>query len=148
MTATIRTDRAARRPRLFADGASALESMALGVAAILLAVGLAIGAGDALAQRALQQAADADLRALVVEVGYEAEVCPNGWAAAHAPIVGMTEAEVTAWYLREAIERTDREVVRDVALWLRAPADYRRVEGPALTRTQILLCVAASRRMI
>ena len=148
MPATIPTDRASSRPRLFADGVSALESVALGIAAVLLAVGLAIGAGDVLAQRALQQDVEADLRALVVETGYDAEICPNGWAAAHAPIVGMTEAEVTAWYLREAIERTDREVVRDVALWLRAPSDYRRVEGAALTRTQILLCVAESRRMI
>ncbi|MBM2577828.1 hypothetical protein JQC91_16090 [Jannaschia sp. Os4] len=134
--------------RAFADGLSAFEGAVLGAAALLLSIGVGFGVGDMMAERAEQAEIEFDLRALVAEAGFDAAVCPNGWAADHAPIVGLTEAEVTAWYLRESVSLTDGDVKRDVATWLRAPADFRQTRGAALTRTQILLCVAESRQII
>ncbi|WP_371157560.1 hypothetical protein [Jannaschia sp. 2305UL9-9] len=87
------------------------------------------------------------LRRAVVHASFDDALCPAGWAADHAGLLGMTEAEVSAWYLRESFELSDREVITSVGFYLANATDFRQIEGPALTRNQILLCIAESRRL-
>jgi hypothetical protein len=125
--------------------ASRLESAALAVGL----GGLALALGVTVAQATLSpmpHTADA-LRRAVVERGFDDALCPDGWAADHAAVTGMSEAEVTAWYLRVAMDLSDREVIAGVGLYLANAGDFRQVEGRALTRNQILLCVAEGRRL-
>lgn len=111
--------------------------------------GLAIALGVTVAQATLspvRATADA-LRVAVAKAGFDDAVCPDGWAADHAALLGLTEAQVTAWYLREASDLSDEEVINGVSIYLSNAQDFRMIEGVALTRNQILLCVAESRRL-
>ncbi|PWJ21231.1 hypothetical protein SAMN05421539_102481 [Jannaschia seohaensis] len=117
--------------------------MAMGLAGMALALGVTV-AQATLAPVVLTEDA---LRKAVIGVDFEGGLCPNGWAADHAALLGRTEAEVTAWYLREAMELSDKQVISAVGLYLTNATDFRHIEGRALTRNQILLCIAESRRM-
>lgn len=111
--------------------------------------GMALALGVTVAQATLVPVtltADA-LRQAVAAADFDDAICPDGWAADHAKLLGLTEAQVTAWYLRESLELTDRDVIGGVTVYLANAQDYRMIEGPALTRNQILLCVAESRRL-
>jgi hypothetical protein len=114
--------------------------LAVLAAALTASLGGAIGAVSHDPAVTLQQAA--------VQAGFDATVCPDGWAADHARILPMTEAEITSWYLAEAFTRSDAEVLAAVNAYLAAPQGFRQVEGTALTHNQINLCIAESRRMI
>lgn len=134
--------------RLPQSGRTSLEALGIAVAAGAMTVAIGSALGEADDARAAMVEEGPALREIVEASGFDAAICPDGWAADHAPMLQMTEAEVTAWYLRDALERDDADVRDSIAAWLAAPADYRMVEGAALTQTQILLCVAESRRMI
>jgi hypothetical protein len=110
---------------------------------------LALALGVTVAQATLVPVARtaAELRMIVARAGFEAAVCPDGWAARHAALLDLSEAQVTAWYLRESMELSDREVIGAVGVFLENPKDFRGIEGAALTRNQILLCIAESRRL-
>ena len=116
-----------------------LERACLGTAL----AGAALALAASLAQAALPPIPTTpdELRRAVSRAGPDAAACPDGWAAAQAPQVGLTEAELTAWYLREALTLDDAAVVAGVGALLSWPAD---TSGP---RAQILLCIAQSRRM-
>lgn len=136
------------RPLGLADqlrGATRIEafSMAFGLAAMALALGVTV------AQATLSPVivTEAALRRAVVSATFDDALCPAGWAADHAAVLGMTESEVSAWYLRESFELSDREVISGVGFYLANATDFRMIEGPALTRNQILLCIAESRRL-
>lgn len=117
--------------------------LALATASLVLSLGVTV-AQATLAPVVLTEKA---LRRAAVSVEFEGGLCPDGWAARHAAVIGMTEAEVTAWYLREAMEMSDRAVISAVGLYLTNATDFRQIEGLALTRNQIYLCIAESRRM-
>lgn len=89
----------------------------------------------------------AALRQAMAQADFDPCVCPDGWAAAHARRLGLTEAEVTAWYLREALRLSDEDVISTVGIIVARPDDVRRIEGAALARNQIVLCIAESRRL-
>jgi hypothetical protein len=59
----------------------------------------------------------------------------------------VTEAQVSAWYLRDSIALSDGEVIDAVAAILQRPSDLRATEELARTRERILLCIAESRRL-
>lgn len=111
--------------------------------------GFAMSLGVTVAQAMLPSVIDTEaaLRRAVVDAGFEASICPDGWAADHAMLLSMTESEIFAWYLRESFTLTDREVITSVGLYLQNATDFRMIQGPALTRNQILLCIAESRRL-
>ncbi len=127
------------------DGVSRFETMCL----TLGLGGLATALGVTVAQAMLPSVIDTEaaLRRAVVDAGFEASVCPDGWAADHALLLTMTEPEIFAWYLRESFSLTDREVITGVGVYLQNASDFRMIQGPALTRNQILLCIAESRRL-
>ena len=112
--------------------------------------GMALALGVTVAQATLPPVieTEAALRRAVVAAGFDAGICPEGWAADHAAILPLTEAEVTAWYLEEAMQITDAEVIASVGFYVTQPADFRQLEGAALVRNQILLCIAESRRLV
>ncbi|MEM7641329.1 MAG: hypothetical protein AAF366_02235 [Pseudomonadota bacterium] len=118
-------------------------AMVLGLGGVALALGVAVAQATLVP---MKMTADA-LRAAVAHAGFDDAVCPDGWAADHAKLLGLTEAQVTAWYLRESLELSDRDVIGGVSVYLANAQDFRMIEGPALTRNQILLCVAESRRL-
>ena len=125
--------------------ASRLEAvcMSFGIGGMILALGVTV------AQATLSpviETADG-LRRAVVAADFDGSLCPDGWANDHAALLGMTEAEVSAWYLRESFELSDQEVITSVGFYLANATDFRQIEGPALTRNQILLCIAESRRL-
>lgn len=126
-------------------GASRLESacMVLGLGGMALALVLTL-AQMTLAPVVRTQEA---LRRMVVEAGYDASMCPDGWAGDHAAMLDLTEAEVTAWYLSEAVNLSDADVIAAVGHYIGNAGDFRQVGGVALTRNQILLCIAESRRL-
>ncbi|WP_220748034.1 hypothetical protein [Jannaschia pagri] len=118
-------------------------SMAMGLSALTLALGVTV------AQATLSpvfMTADA-LRRAVVAADFDGSLCPDGWAADHAQVLGLSEAEVSAWYLRDSFTLSDREVIAGVGFFLSNASDFRNVEGTALTRNQILLCIAEGRRL-
>lgn len=118
-------------------------AMVLGLGGVALALGVTVAQATLVP---MKMTADA-LRAAVAHAGFDDAVCPDGWAADHAKLLGLTEAQVTAWYLRESLELSDRDVIGGVSVYLANAQDFRMIEGPALTRNQILLCVAESRRL-
>ena len=127
----------------------ASEVMEVGVLAIcagVMAFLIATGLGRSMTH-APSLTEDA-LRHLVATSGFDMALCPDGWAARHAPLQHMTEAEVTAWYLSEANVRSDNDVIEVVGQWFATPRDFRLIEGDGLTYTQINLCIAESRRLI
>lgn len=126
-------------------GASRLETacMVLGLGGMALALGVTV-AQATLAP--LLETEDA-LRQAVAEAGFDDTVCPDGWADDHARLLNLTEAEVTAWYLRDALTLSDADVIASVGLYITRASDFREIQGPALTRNQILLCIAESRRL-
>ncbi|WP_092778095.1 hypothetical protein [Jannaschia pohangensis] len=87
------------------------------------------------------------LREAVSQAGFDASICPDGWAADHAALLDVAESEVTAWYLQDALTLSDQDVIAAVGYYVTHPKDFRRIEGMALTRTQIMLCIAESRRL-
>ncbi|MGB3406160.1 MAG: hypothetical protein WBA67_01565 [Jannaschia sp.] len=125
--------------------ASRLEAlcMSLGIGGMALALGVTV-AQATLAPFAVTEEA---LRRAVVSADFDDALCPDGWASDHAAILRMTEAEVTAWYLRESFELSDQAVISAVGFYLMNASDFRQIEGPALTRNQIHLCIAESRRL-
>lgn len=126
-------------------GASQIETlcMALGIGGMLLALGVTVA--QATLTPLIQT--EGELRKAVIAADFDDALCPDGWAADHAALLGMTEAEVSAWYLREAFELSDKDVITGAGLYLSNAKDFRMIEGPALTRNQILLCIAESRRL-
>ena len=90
---------------------------------------------------------EAALRRAVIEAGFDDAICPDGWAADHAALLGRPEAEITAWYLRAAMEMSDADVIASVGVWITRADDFREIAGIALTRNQIVLCIAESRRL-
>lgn len=74
-------------------------------------------------------------------------LCPDGWAADHAVRLGMTEAEVMGWYLREAVTLSDGAVLASAGMVLTQVDPDGPITVEAAARHQILLCVAESRRM-
>ncbi|WP_179381427.1 hypothetical protein [Jannaschia marina] len=112
--------------------------------------GLGLALGVTVAQATLPPVleTEAALRRAVVEAGFDDAFCPDGWAADHAALLPLTEAEVMAWYLGESFALTDAEVIASVGLYVTEPRDYRQIQGAALTRNQILLCIAESRRLV
>jgi hypothetical protein len=138
--------RRARRPaRSGLANASPLEAacLAIGLAGAVLALGVTV----AQATLAPTLPSEEALRGAAVSASAQGALCPDGWAADHARLLDLTEAEVTAWYLREAMTVPDEEVVAAVGLWLTSPAQARTAEARAATYAQIMLCVAESRRM-
>ncbi|MCK0167424.1 hypothetical protein MWU52_07690 [Jannaschia sp. S6380] len=125
--------------------ASRLESVCvgLGLGGMVLALVLTL-AQFAFAPVIRTQAA---LRDMVVQTGFDAAMCPQGWAGDHAARLDLTEAEVTAWYLRDALRLSDAEVIASVGLYVANPGDFVPTQGAARTRNQILLCIAESRRL-
>ncbi|WP_139176600.1 hypothetical protein [Jannaschia faecimaris] len=132
-------------PRKFA-AVSRVETvcMVFGLGGMLLALGVTV------AQATLPPVLETEgaLRRAVVQSGFDASICPDGWAADHAAMLPLTEAEVTAWYLTEATRLSDAEVIASVGIYVTQIKDFRQIEGPALTRNQILLCIAESRRLV
>ena len=117
--------------------------MALGLAGMALALGVTV-AQATLAPVVLTENA---LRKAAVAADFDGGLCPDGWAADHAVLIGQSEAEVMAWYLREAMALSDEQVISTVGIYLANAKDFRQIEGLALTRNQIMLCIAESRRM-
>lgn len=117
--------------------------MSFGIGGMVLALGVTVAQATLSPVIMTEEA----LRKAVIAADFDDAVCPNGWASDHAALLGMTEAEVSAWYLREAFELSDQEVISGVGLYLANATDFRMIEGPALTRNQILLCIAESRRL-
>ncbi|TFL16896.1 hypothetical protein [Jannaschia formosa] len=117
--------------------------MGMGLAGMALALGVTVAQATLVPVVLTEEA----LRKAAVAADFEGGLCPDGWAADHAALIGQTEAEVMAWYLREAMELSDRQVLSTVGLYLSNARDFRQIEGLALTRNQILLCIAESRRM-
>ena len=124
-----------------------LESMALGFGLGALLVTVAItGAQAVIAETAPTRA---ELEAVVAAspaAGIEA--CPDGWAARHAALEGLTEAEVTAWYLAESLSAPDARVLRAAMAFYAAPADHSLDGGHPATDARVALCVAESRRLL
>lgn len=112
--------------------------------------GMALALGVTVAQATLPPVpeTEAALRRAVIAAGFDAAICPDGWAADHAEILPLTEAEIIGWYLSEAMKLSDAEVIASVGLYVTRARDFRQVEGTALTRNQILLCIAESRRLV
>lgn len=112
--------------------------------------GMALALGVTVAQATLPSVVETEaaLRRVVIESGFDAAFCPDGWAADHAALLPLTEAEVTAWYLSENMRLSDADVIASVGLYVMHPKDFRHIEGRAMTRTQILLCIAESRRLV
>ena len=127
------------------DPASRFESVCLmlGLGGLLVAIAVTV-AQQTFAPILRTEAA---LRQAMAAADFDASVCPDGWAADHARLLGLTEAEVTAWYLREALRLSDVDIITTVGLYVTRPQDFRQIEGPALTRNQIVLCIAESRRL-
>ena len=90
---------------------------------------------------------EAALRRAVIAAGFDAALCPDGWATDHAALLGRPESEIKAWYLRTAMQASDSEVIAAVGLWVTRADDFRQIAGVALTRNQIMLCIADSRRL-
>lgn len=122
-----------------ADAPNRTERMCIGLS--LAATALALAASLAQAAIPPLAATPDDLRRAVAHARPGAAACPDGWAAMQAPRTGLTEAELTAWYLRDALTLDDAEVIAGVGALLTRPAG---AYGP---RAQILLCVAQSRRL-
>lgn len=139
-----------RTTRTPAGGARRATSAAETVCMMVGLGGMALALGVTVAQATLPPVleTEAALRRAVTEAGFDASICPDGWAADHAQLLPMSEAEITAWYLSEAMSLSDAEVIASVGLYVTQPRDFRQIEGPALTRTQILLCIAESRRLV
>lgn len=123
-----------------------IESQAMVVGLAALAFGLVIVAIHTLLQPA--PPTQADLRQAIASSEFDRAICPNGWAAAHAEFLDLTEAEISAWYVAESFRASDDEIISDAKAFFENPRDYRWVEGMALTVTQIKLCVAESRRLL
>lgn len=117
--------------------------MMLGLVAMVLALGVTVAQATLVP---VSMTSDA-LRVAVAQADFDDAVCPDGWAADHAALLGVTEAQVTAWYLRESQHLSDLEVIGAVTSYLENARDFRMIEGLALTQNQILLCVAESRRL-
>ena len=126
-------------------GASGLETacMVIGLGGMALALGVTV------AQATLPPVFETEtaLRQAVAEAGFDDAICPDGWADDHARLLDLSEAEVTAWYLRDALTLSDADVIASVGLYVTRASDFREIQGPALTRHQILLCIAESRRL-
>lgn len=133
-------------PREKLSRASKAETlcMTLGLGGMALALGVTVA--QAMLPPVLET--EAALRRAVIEAGFDASICPDGWAADHAALLPLTEAEVTAWYLNESLRLSDADVIASVGLYVTQVRDFRRIQGPALTRNQILLCIAESRRLV
>lgn len=153
LPATVLTHLALAAARARAIGAKPVFTTTNRVETACLVLGLggmALALGVTVAQATLPQVleTEAALRRAVVEAGFDARICPDGWAADHAAILPLTEAEVTAWYLRDAMVLSDADVIASVGLYVTRASDFRELEGAALTRNQILLCIAESRRLV
>lgn len=122
-----------------------LETACLGIGLAGLGMALGVTLGQA-SMRPLVMTEQA-LRKAIVAADFDGSVCPDGWAADHALLLGRSEAEITAWYLQEAMGLSDRQVIMGVGTYLAHPRDFRRITGDALTRNQILLCIAETRRL-
>jgi|TARA_R110000850_G_scaffold2316_1_gene11389 hypothetical protein len=111
--------------------------------------GMALALGVTVAQATLPPVFETEtaLRQAVAEAGFDDAICPDGWADDHARLLDLSEAEVTAWYLRDALTLSDADVIASVGLYVTRASDFREIQGPALTRNQILLCIAESRRL-
>ncbi len=131
--------------RRILEEANGLETIAM----IFGLGGLALALGVTVAEATLDPVVitEEELRRAVVAADFDDAICPDGWAADHARLLDRTEAEIKAWYLREALELEDDEVILGVALYLARAKDFREIAGSALTRNQILLCIAEGRRL-
>ncbi len=111
--------------------------------------GMALALSLVVAQRTFSPVVrtEAALRTAMAAADFDRAVCPDGWAATHARLLGRTESEVAGWYLREALTLSDEEVITVVGTYVTRPQDFRQIEGEALTRNQIVLCIAESRRL-
>lgn len=138
LVATLRGGDLAPRNRLES------QAMAFGLGA--LALGLILTAAQVLLQPA--PPTQADLHRAVIASGFDRAVCPDGWAADHAALLDLSEAEVSAWYVAESFRASDAEILSEAKAFFDNPRDFRWVEGMAMTVTQIKLCVAESRRLL
>ncbi|KIT16912.1 hypothetical protein [Jannaschia aquimarina] len=125
---------------------SRFEAGILGAGLGMLALTLGIAAVEI--YRAERPPTEADLHRLIISTEFDRSPCPDGWASDHARHHDLTEAQIAAWYLSDAMSRTDGEIVRETVAYLDNPQDYRWVDGLALTQTQITLCIAESRRLL
>ncbi|MEL6585301.1 MAG: hypothetical protein AAFY65_14335 [Pseudomonadota bacterium] len=124
---------------------SSLEAWCLlvGLGGMVLALGVTV----AQATFAPLVVTESALRRAAIAADFDRSLCPDGWADTHADLLGLSEAQVTAWYLRESFEMTDQDVITAAGMYLSNPKDFRQIQGPALTRNQIVLCIAESRRL-
>jgi hypothetical protein len=123
-------------------------SWSLAVGAAVLAIASTVTLSDATG--AVRPAAEADpalhRAQLAVAAGFRGTVCPDGWAAGQAARLSLTEAEVTARYLAQALTLTDAQLLARIEAPLAAGTAPL---GPeAALAGQIALCVAESRRLI
>jgi hypothetical protein len=121
---------------------SRLEAGCLGIG--MFGAVLALGVTVAQATLAPPLPSHDSLRDIAARAG--AELCPDGWAAEHASRLGATESEVMAWYLREALTVPDDALIATVGLHL-SSAGSGDGDARAHAETQILLCIAESRRL-
>ena len=126
-------------------GPNLLETGAMAAGAACMALALGVTVAQATLAPVIQT--PAALRRAVAASGIGDPLCPDGWAADHARRLDLTEAQVTAWYLREALELEDDDVIRAAGHYLTRPEDFRGIGGAALTRNQIVLCIADGRRL-
>lgn len=125
---------------------SRAEAVALVLCLVIMTLALFISLWFALSSPPATD--DAALRQSVLAKAGGAPVCPDGWAGDHALRLGISEAEVTAWYLQDALMLPDAAVIAGVG------AHFARADRPrpgaanVVTQDQILLCVAESRRLL
>jgi hypothetical protein len=128
-------DLAAETPETRREGRLEAGALTIGLGAMVLSVCVTM------AQAMLGPPPDASSdRRAVVMVG---PVCPDGWAARHAMRLGLTEAQVAAWALREALTLSDAEA----AAVLVAADPYPLAVAGRSTPVQIALCVLEHRRL-
>jgi hypothetical protein len=133
-----RTARSSLRPT------TDLESGAM----ILGLVGMTLALGVTVAQATLAPTmpAPAELRLATAGPAADGTLCPDGWASGHAAALDLTEAQVSAWYLRESLDLSDTEVIAGIGIASAGMATAA-PRAAARTRHQILLCIAESRRL-
>ncbi|CTQ32081.1 hypothetical protein [Jannaschia rubra] len=111
--------------------------------------GLALALGLTLAQATRTPAVEVEdsLRRATVRAGFDAALRPEGWVRDRARLLHRPKAEVRALFLHETATLSDTEVVASVGRYVARTYDFREIEGAALTRNQILLCIVESRRL-
>jgi hypothetical protein len=124
---------------------SASRGEALCLAAGLSGLAMALGVTVAQATLAPVILSADGIRAAAAQA--DGPLCPDGWAAEHAARLGLSEAEMTAWYLREAMTLPDHAVMVTAGMVLTQIDPDGPIDDHAAARHQIMLCVAESRRM-